>query len=140
MNVREVMSANVDVCQVNDNVADVAKKMKELNVGSIPVVDNNKLVGTITDRDIVIRYVAEDAPSSQAGDIMSSDLVTASPEMDVKEVAQLMEEHKIRRLPVKENDDIVGIITLGDIAVDEQTKEQAKAALDDIMQGSKRDQ
>lgn len=131
--IRDIMTDDVESCSLLDNVYEVAVKMKELNVGAIPIVDNDKLVGMITDRDIVLRCVAEKHPaSSKVEDIMSSHLVTVTKDTESREAARLMAEHQIRRLPVVEGDKLVGIVSLGDFAVRHLTDEQAGEALSDI--------
>lgn len=129
------MTDNVECCTLLDNVFEVAVKMKELNVGAIPIVDKDKLVGMITDRDIVVRGVAEKHPgSTKVEDIMSSKLVTISADSTTKEAAKLMAEHQIRRLPVVEGDNLIGIVSLGDFAIRELTDDQAKEALTEISE------
>jgi CBS domain-containing protein len=133
--IREIMTDNVDSCTLLDNVFEVAVKMKEMNVGAIPILDQDKLVGMITDRDIVVRGVAEKHPgSTKVEDIMSNNLITISPDATTKEAAQLMSEHQIRRLPVVEGDKLVGIVSLGDFAIRELTDDQAKSALTEISE------
>jgi CBS domain-containing protein len=135
--IRDIMTSNVETCTLLDNVFEVAVKMKNLDVGAIPIVDGEggKLVGMITDRDIVIRGVAEKhPPSSKVEQVMSDHLVTAAPEMSTQDATKLMAEHKIRRLPVVEGDKLVGIVALGDFAVNELTDEQAQRALTEISE------
>ncbi|OIK14069.1 CBS domain-containing protein [Bacillus sp. MUM 116] len=133
--IREIMTDNVESCSLLDNVYEVAVKMKELNVGAIPIVDHEKLVGMITDRDIVLRCVAEkNPPSSKVEEIMSNELITISPDASTREAAKLMAEHQIRRLPVVEGDKIVGIVSLGDFAIRDLTDDQAKQALTEISE------
>ncbi|WP_066066417.1 CBS domain-containing protein [Neobacillus soli] len=133
--IRDIMTDKVESCTLLDNVFEVALKMKELNVGAIPIIDKDKLVGMITDRDIVIRGVAEKHPgSSKVEDIMSHDLITVSPDTTSKEAAKLMAEHQIRRLPVVENGELIGIVSLGDFAIRELTDDQAKEALTEISE------
>ncbi len=131
------MTTEVECCTLLDNVYEVAVKMKEYNVGAIPIVDNEKLVGMITDRDIVIRGVAEKKPpSSKVEKVMSEELFTISPDATTKEAAQLMAKHQIRRLPVVENGKLIGIVSLGDFAIRELTDDQAKTALTQISEES----
>lgn len=131
----DIMTTDVETCSLLDNVYEVAVKMKELNVGAIPVVDNGKLVGMVTDRDIVIRCIAEKyPPSSKVEDIMSHQLITVTPDASTREAAQLMARNQIRRLPVVEGDKLAGIVALGDFAVRELTDDQAKRALSEISQ------
>jgi CBS domain-containing protein len=133
--IRDIMTDNVECCTLLDNVFEVALKMKELNVGAIPIVDQEKLVGMITDRDIVVRGVAEKHPgSTKVEDIMSSKLVTISANAASQEAAKLMAEHQIRRLPVVEGDKLIGIVSLGDFAIRKLTDDQAKEALTEISE------
>ncbi|MFS0778768.1 CBS domain-containing protein [Neobacillus sp. 3P2-tot-E-2] len=133
--IRDIMTDQVECCTLLDNVFEVAVKMKELNVGAIPIVDKDKLVGMITDRDIVIRGVAEKHPgSTKVEDIMSDKLITISADASTKEAANLMAEHQIRRLPVVEGDKLVGIVSLGDFAIRKLTDDQAKEALSEISE------
>jgi CBS domain-containing protein len=134
-NIREIMTGNVESCTLLDNVYEVAVKMKELNVGAIPIVDQEKLVGMITDRDIVVRGVAEKHPgSTKVEDIMSNNLITISADASTKEAARLMAEHQIRRLPVVDGERLIGIVSLGDFAIHELTDDQAKVALTEISE------
>ncbi|MDQ1146836.1 CBS domain-containing protein [Bacillus sp. SORGH_AS 510] len=133
--IRDIMTDNVECCTLLDNMYEVALKMKDLNVGAIPIVDQEKIVGMITDRDIVVRGVAEKHPgSTKVEDIMSNNLVTVSPDSTSKEAAKLMAEHQIRRLPVVEGDKLIGIVSLGDFAIRELTDDQAKLALTEISE------
>jgi CBS domain-containing protein len=133
--IRDIMTDQVECCTLLDNVFEVAVKMKELNVGAIPIVDKDRLVGMITDRDIVVRGVAEKHPgSTKVEDIMSDKLITISADATTKEAANLMAEHQIRRLPVVEGDKLIGIVSLGDFAIRQMTDDQAKEALSEISE------
>ncbi|MCL6571616.1 MAG: CBS domain-containing protein [Bacillus sp. (in: Bacteria)] len=135
--IRAIMTEKVESCTLLDNIFEVAVKMKELNVGAIPIINEDKLVGVITDRDIVVRGVAEKHPgSTKVEDIMSNTLITVSPDTSSKEAAKLMAEHQIRRLPVVEDDKLIGIVSLGDFAIHELTDDQAKEALTEISEPS----
>ena len=133
--IRDIMTEEVECCTLLDNVYEVALKMKQLNVGAIPIVDQEKLVGMITDRDIVVRGVAEKHPgSTKVEDIMSNDLITVTPDSSSKDAAKLMAKHQIRRLPVVEEGKLIGIVSLGDFAIRELTDDQAKEALTEISE------
>jgi CBS domain-containing protein len=133
--IRDLMTDDVECCSLLDNMYEVAVKMKDLNVGAIPIVDEEKLVGMITDRDIAVRGVAEKNPgSTKVEKIMSSKLVTATEEMTTQEAARLMSQHQIRRLPVVEGERLIGIVSLGDFAIHDLTDEQAGEALSDISE------
>lgn len=135
--IRDIMTDRVECCTLLDNMFEVAVKMKNQNVGAIPIVDQERLVGMITDRDIVIRGVAEKNPgSTKVEDIMSSELITISPDASTREAAELMADHQIRRIPVVEGDKLVGIVSLGDFAIRELTDDQAKQALSEISESN----
>ncbi len=117
--VNKVMTANVKSLAPADSIAAAAKAMSELNVGVIPVCDAGKLLGVVTDRDIVIRAVAKglDGKAPLSG-IMSKEVQTATPEDDLDEVLERMSDSQIRRMPVVDaGGALVGIVSLGDIAV-----------------------
>ncbi|CAH2212474.1 CBS domain-containing protein [Tepidibacter aestuarii] len=118
MKVRDIMTSEVSCVTTNSNIAEAANIMKSLNVGVVPVCDENKNpVGVITDRDIVLRSVTENNNANQnVGNVMSSNIVSATPDTDAHEAAALMAQNQIRRLPIVENNKIVGILSLGDLA------------------------
>ncbi|WP_028402451.1 CBS domain-containing protein [Ectobacillus panaciterrae] len=133
--VREVMSTDIVFCTPLDNVYEAAVKMKEEDVGVIPIVENNQLVGLVTDRDLVVRGIAEKHPgSNQITNVMSKDLTCISPDDPVEKATELMARHQIRRLPVVEHGQLVGMLALGDLAVQNQTDEQAQFALTEISE------
>ena len=125
--VREVMTENPIVLPVNASVQDAAVRMRDQKIGDIIVEKNGALFGMVTDRDIVVRVVAEgkDARATDLESICSRDLVTLAPEDSVKDASRVMEEHAVRRLPVVEggsNGKIIGILSLGDIATEKKPK------------------
>jgi CBS domain-containing protein len=117
--IRDVMTSNPTTCEPQASVVDAAKVMAQEDVGSIPIVESNRLVGVVTDRDIVIRVVAEgrDPQSVTIGDVASRDLVTVSPDDDLDRALQLMAENQVRRLPIVEGDKLVGIVAQRDVAL-----------------------
>ena len=133
MNLSEVMTSNVDTCTPESSFNEVAGKMKDLNVGVIPICENEKLLGVVTDRDLVVKGLAHNMQAdSKVSEILTNDIVTGTKDMSVKEAASLMSEHQIRRLPIVENDKLVGIVSLGDLAVNNQSNKQAGKALEEI--------
>jgi CBS domain-containing protein len=97
--------------------------MREQHIGSLPITDDEQLVGMITDRDITTRVVAEAADlRTSVGDVYSRDLVSVEPDKDLDEALQLMARHQVRRLPVVENGRLVGIVAQADIALSENEK------------------
>ncbi|MFZ7103989.1 MAG: CBS domain-containing protein [Peptococcaceae bacterium] len=140
MKLRNIMTKDISGVSPQDPIVEAAKIMQQRNVGCIPVCDNNKQVkGILTDRDIVIRVVAE-AKNPQQLDVnavMSTGLTLGSPDMDAEEAAQIMAEHQIRRLPVIENNQLVGIVSIGDLATNNIYVNEAGEALQDISQPSR---
>jgi len=117
--IQDVMTPNPRTIESSTSVAEAAKIMKSEDIGSIPIVEGDRLVGMLTDRDIVMRVVAEgrDPQSTTPGDIASRDLVTVDPDQGLDEAARLMARHQVRRLPVVEEDGrLVGILAQGDVA------------------------
>jgi CBS domain-containing protein len=117
--IRDLMTTNPRSLESGSTVMDAARLMRDEDAGLIPVVEGGKLVGTVTDRDIAIRVVAEGkSPESiTVGDIASRELVTIDPQQELDEALRLMARHQIRRLPVVEEDGrLVGIVAQADIA------------------------
>lgn len=133
--VKEVMSTGIDFCTPLDNVFEVAVKMKNDDVGIIPILENGKLVGVITDRDIVVDGTAEKKPgSTKVTDIMQTKLITVTPETSCEEAAELMAKEQIRRLPVVEDGKLVGMLSLGDLATEKMSDGSAGEALREISE------
>ena len=140
MKVSEVMTTEVETVQMNSTLEEAASIMKVENVGAIPVVDeDDDLVGIITDRDIVVRCVAEgkDPADTSIEEVLSHELETIEPDVDVEEAARLMADKQIRRLPVCEDGELVGMVSIGDLAVKASQPESSGAALREISQGVK---
>lgn len=118
MKVRDLMTSDVTCCQPTDTLQKAAQSMASLNVGSIPVCQNNKVIGIITDRDICCKAVAAGkSHTTPVRDCMSQKVVTCTPDTDAHEAADLMATHQIRRLPVCDaSGNIVGILSIGDLA------------------------
>jgi CBS domain-containing protein len=117
--IRELMTENPKTVSSDATVAEAARVMREDDVGLVPVVDGDRLVGTVTDRDIAIRVVAEerDPNNTTVRETASTDLVTIDPEQDLGEALRLMAQHQVRRLPVVEEDGrLVGIVAQADVA------------------------
>jgi len=122
--VRDAMTENPRSIGASASVVEAARLMREEHIGSLPITDDEKLVGMITDRDITTRVVAEAADPNMAsvGDVYSRDLISVEPDKDLEEALQLMARHQVRRLPVVENGRLVGIVAQADIALTENEK------------------
>ena len=133
MSIRELMTDNVATVSPNQTIKEAATLMSQYNVGAIPVVENGQLKGIITDRDITLRTTAEGRDNSTpVSHVMSSEIVQGSPDMRVEEAAALMSQKQIRRLPIVENNNLVGIVALGDIATNHTFDNEAEQALSSI--------
>jgi CBS domain-containing protein len=123
--VREVMTSKLCSIDVDKPVAYAAKMMRDEDVGMAPIVERDRLVGVLTDRDIAVRVVAEgrDPEQVKVTEVASSDLVTLDPQQDLDEALRLMARHQVRRLPVVEEDGrLVGVVAQADVA--QQADEQ----------------
>ena len=125
--IRDLMTDNPSSLESGSNVVEAARLMRDEDAGIIPIVEGQKLVGTVTDRDIALRVVAEgkSPESTTVGEIASRELVTVDPQQNLDEALRLMARHQVRRLPVVEEDGkLVGIVAQADVArhaSDEQT-------------------
>lgn len=134
MKISEIMTKDVISLSVDDTVEHAAELMKEHNIGSIPVNTEEKVVGIVTDRDIILRCVAEgkDIKMQKVRDIMTSNPVVGEENIDVNDAARIMSERQIRRLPIVSNDQLVGMVSLGDLAVEPKIQVEAGEALSEI--------
>jgi CBS domain-containing protein len=116
--VREAMSSDPRSVGESTSVQEAARMMKEQDVGSLPVVEDERLVGIVTDRDIVIRGVAvrSDVSSLSVMDVASHGVTTVAPDQDLDEALRLMAQEQVRRLPVVDGDRLVGILAQADVA------------------------
>jgi CBS domain-containing protein len=139
MKVQEVMTPNPRTVGPDDTLQQAAQIMRDEDTGVVPVVEDGRVVGVVTDRDIVIRAVADGDFECTIDDIVSDDVICATPEMTTAEAAELMGEHQIRRLPVTDDDDrLVGIVSIGDLAVKEGRDGRMGETLENISEGVKR--
>jgi CBS domain-containing protein len=120
MKLKEIMTRNIEVVHPNDSLQTAARKMRDRDVGVLPVLDGDQLVGMLSDRDITLRAVAEGAnPKAILGrELMTSPVISCFDDQDVKEAARIMEENQIRRVAVldRKNEQLVGIVSLSDLA------------------------
>ncbi len=137
--VQDIMTKNVKVCSPHDSVATAAKIMRDINCGTVPVCEGKKVVGMITDRDIVLHVVADgkDSKSVHCHDCMTKDVITCAPDTDIHECARIMSDHQIRRIPVVQNGNIVGICAIGDLAKVNIFINEAGDALSQISEPSR---
>jgi len=138
MKIRDVMTPNPRTVSPDDTVQAAARIMQTEDTGAVPVVTEGRVLAVVTDRDIVVRVVAEGGSfSSPVRTIASRDVVCATPDMSTREASDLMSEHQVRRLPVVENDRLVGIVSIGDLAVKEGKDTRIGDTLQNISEGVK---
>jgi CBS domain-containing protein len=136
LKVKDLMSTNLSKVDIDTSITDIARTMKEKNIGSVPVCKGNQVVGILTDRDIVLRDIAMGGNSmtTKAKDIMTAQVSSTNPNMDIHEAAKIMSDKQIRRLPVIDNGNLVGMLALGDIAIRTKLEDNAGVALGDISE------
>ncbi len=135
MKIKDIMSTDIACVGEDDSVERAARLMQQYDVGSIPVCAHQHVIGIVTDRDIALKSVAEGQnPAQTVRDVMTYNPVTGDPQMDVDDAARLMSQHQIRRLPIVENNQLVGIVALGDISLEPGLQEEAENALKNISQ------
>lgn len=133
--VKEIMTKDCATVTLQDNIFEIASLMKNNDVGIIPVVEGKKLIGVVTDRDLVVRgYAEKHSGSTSVKEVMSSSLRTIPANITVDEAAKIMAREQVRRLPVVENDELVGIVSIGDLAVREIFEDNAGSALSSISE------
>jgi FOG: CBS domain len=133
--IKEVMSSPCITAALKDNVYELAVLMKQHDIGFIPIVEGTRLIGAVTDRDLVVRGYAEKHSGSTAVEtVMTTDVLTIPPDTTMEEAADLMAKHKIRRLPVVENGHLVGVVAIGDLAVRDAFIQEAGEALNEISE------
>ena len=130
MQLRDIMTPDVRVIAADASVLDAAKKMDDENVGALPVVDGDRIVGIVTDRDIVIRSTAADQQPSQmkVTDVMTSPVTCGRADQTIEEGAKLLEQNYIRRLPILDDEEhLIGIVTADDLMMEIPERESTAA-------------
>ena len=120
--VEEIMTRDPRTVDAGDTIADAARVMRDSDIGDVVVMDGGQVSGIVTDRDIVVRGIAEgrEAESTSVGDVCTTGVETVDPSASVDDALRIMREHDIRRLPVAKSGRPVGIISLGDLAVERE--------------------
>jgi CBS domain-containing protein len=116
---REIMTPGAECVQASQTIIEAARKMADLDVGSLPICgDDNRLKGMLTDRDIVVKVLAagKDPSSTTAGELGGGEVVTIGADDDAEEILRTMSQHQVRRLPVIDGHDLVGIVAQADVA------------------------
>lgn len=133
--IRDIMTPNPTVVTDRDSIRDVARIMKDQDTGVVPVCDNKKIIGLVTDRDIVVRLIADgkDPMNASVNDVMTKSIRKVHEDATVDDVLSLMSSSEIRRVPVvNKNDELVGIVSIGDISNESGEQGKVGATLNDI--------
>ena len=136
MKVKEIMSKDIVIADIEDSILDVAKLMRHHNIGCVPIVENGeKVLGVVTDRDIVMNMARfnSDPSNTFAKEIASELVYKVKPDAEIEQALELMKRQRVRRLPVIENECLVGMLSLGDAAV-HASKEVVGETLNQISQ------
>ena len=138
MLVRHAMTETPKTAKPDMSAADAAALMKQFDVGAVLVVDQGKLVGLVTDRDLVLRVLAnrQDPLGIRLGDILTKSPATVTPDTQLSEARDLMAQHKVRRLPVVKGEELVGILSLGDVALASASERAVGEALEEISESA----
>jgi len=142
MKVSDVMTKNIKVIPHNATVRDAAKLMKDIDTGFVPVIDSENVIGVITDRDIVLRSAAEghNPNETKVEEVMTREFFFLYEDEDVTEAAKVMSEQQVRRLPVvNRQEELVGVVSLGDLSVDVNNDKMSGKTLEDISRPAKPD-
>lgn len=131
---KDVMTHQVDVISPEASIAEAALRMRTGDFGLLPVGENDRMIGAISDRDIVVRAVAQGkSPDTQVREIMSEGILWAYDDDSVEDAVKIMGKHQVRRLPIINHDKrLVGIVALGDLAVNKAERQPAAKALAEI--------
>lgn len=134
MKINDIMTKEVVKVNSDEPINKAAKMMKEHDIGAVPVCDNDKVIGIITDRDIVVRAIADEknSQSTTVREVMTSNPVCLNSDEAVTEAERVMSERQIRRIIVKDNEEVKGIVSLGDLAVEKIPKEEIAETLKEI--------
>ena len=135
MKIRDMLTKDPHVIRPDAMISEAAKMMKHHDIGMLPVCDGQRLVGSITDRDLTVRAVAvaRDPLSTKVRDVMTPSVFRCFDDQGIEEAAQLMEQKQIRRLPIVNRDkQLVGIISLGDLALRSQNEQLAEEVLESV--------
>lgn len=137
--IKDIMTDQVAFVSPGTTLVEAAQLMQKHNIGAVPVCEGTNVVGILTDRDIVVRNVAhaKDPRTTPVKDVMSTQIKTVSPEMSLNEAAALMSDKQIRRLPVINNDRLVGMVALGDLATQAKYDVELSKTLGEISRPSR---
>lgn len=139
MKIRDIMTRDVEIVRADTSLSDAARMMRDADTGFLPVGEADRLIGTVTDRDMVVRVIAEgrDPATASVRDAMTDELVFCYEDQDTSDAAQVMAERQVRRLPIVDRDKrLVGIVSQGDLATRTSDDDLVGQTVEDISEGS----
>ncbi|MBW7474194.1 CBS domain-containing protein [Paenibacillus oenotherae] len=138
--VKDIMSTDCVTATTKDNIYELAVLMKQHDIGFVPIVEGKKLIGVVTDRDLVTRgYAEKHSGSTSATEVLTNDIKTIESSTSVDDAAKIMASNQIRRLPVVDNGNLIGVVAIGDLAVREIFVNEAGDALSSISEQDHRE-
>lgn len=129
MNLSDIISRNLVVCTINDSISVVSSKMLEYDVGFIPIIDRNKVVGVVTDRDIACRVFDNNEIDCSISDYMSRDIVSVDVNSSIDDVLNKMAKHKIKRILITDDNKVIGVCSISDLLVLDDYRNQIYEAI-----------
>ncbi|MED4098732.1 CBS domain-containing protein [Priestia megaterium] len=133
MDITEVMTSNVATCNLKSSCGEVANMMKNIDVGVIPICEGDKLIGLITDRDLVVKGLANNFNvNTRISEMITTDVITGTKYMSVEQAADIMSQHQIRRLPIVEDGKLIGMVSLGDLGGSNTSNKETGKVLENI--------
>ncbi|KRE11019.1 MULTISPECIES: CBS domain-containing protein [Priestia] len=133
MDITEVMTSNVATCNLKSSCGEVANMMKNIDVGVIPICEGDKLIGLITDRDLVVKGLANNFNvNTRISEMITTDVITGTKYMSVEQAADIMSQHQIRRLPIVEDGKLIGMVSLGDLVGSNTSNKETGKVLENI--------
>ena len=129
MHLNDIISRNLVVCSINDDLSIISSKMTEYDIGFMPIVDSNKIVGVITDRDIACRIFENSDRDCNITDYMSRDIVSADVNSSVSHVLDMMKKYKIKRVLITDNKKVIGVCSISDLLILKDYKDEIYAAI-----------
>ena len=132
MEIKDIMSKNIITSNINDDISIIANKMRNYDIGFIPIIDKNHIIGIITDRDIACRIFNNEDPEGDITEYMSRDIISTDIDSSIPEALNLMKKHRIKRIIIKEQEKIVGILSISDILPINEYKNETYETIKEI--------
>lgn len=133
MSLNDIMSKNLIVCDINDNISHISFVMKDNDIGFIPIVDKNKIVGVITDRDICTKCISNSLISNSVSQYMSKNIISADASESILVVLNLMRDNKVKRVLISDNNKCIGVVSISDFLIIDEYRDYVYNVLRSIF-------